>query len=288
MLPSYDVDALANAKIHFKASAPSIPAVPTMVSIDEPSLPQAKYGEGYNIQFQMQDGSAPEKVEFTSITPAGLTVNEDGTVTGIPRVVGTYPALPIECTDSAGNTVLKEFDLKVMPQEVHVEVNDSAAAEYDGTAHALPLMCVEEPYVELSALYGVNKTTTPTDAGIYYAQVFSTNPAYRVLQDKAYYLTIEKSKVKITHSPQTYTYNGQSHAYEYTAEGNYEPVVKYKEYSDSDNLTSPSQDSGYTETPPTEKGKYRVWISASDKNHKIYDGSGKSPWYVFGVLEITD
>ncbi len=283
---------LRNANIHFNSSSTSpTPSEPTVVSFSDSALPQAKYGEGYNIQFQMQDGSAPEKIEFTSITPAGLTVNEDGTVTGIPQVVGTYPALPIKCTDSAGNSETKEFSLQVMPKEVHVTLDGDASSAYDGEAHTLPLKCVEVPELELTALYGANGQAEPAEAGLYYANVFSNNGMYRVVRDRNYYLTIEKKNIEIEHdptAPQTYTYNGQSHAYEYTAEGNYEPVVKYKEYSDSDNLTSPGQDSGYTETPPTEKGKYRVWISASDKNHKIYDGSGKSPWYVFGVLEITD
>lgn len=294
-----DNNSLRNATIHFNselpapatpAPTPSIPSEPTVVSINNLSLPQAEYGTGYNIKFQMQDGTAPEKVEFTSITPAGLTVNADGTITGTPKVVGNYPSLPVKCTDSSGNTIIKEFDLQVMPQEVHVELDGDAAIEYDGETHTLPLKCVEVPDLELSALYGVGKTAAPSEAGSYYAQVFSNNPLYRIARDKDYYLTIEKKNIEIAHTPQTYQYDGKPHAYEFVAERGYAPVVKYKPYTASDDLNRPSNDSGYTETPPIEKGKYRVWISAADKNHHIYDGPSTvsmSP-YVFGVLEIND
>lgn len=283
-----DNNSLRNATIHFNSKP--IQSGSITVSFNDSELPQAEYGTGYNIKFQMQDGTAPEKVEFTSITPAGLTVNADGTITGTPKVVGNYPSLPVKCTDSSGNTIIKEFDLQVMPQEVHVELDGDAAIEYDGETHTLPLKCVEVPDLELSALYGVGKTAAPSEAGSYYAQVFSNNPLYRIARDKDYYLTIEKKNIEIAHTPQTYQYDGKPHAYEFVAERGYAPVVKYKPYTASDDLNRPSNDSGYTETPPIEKGKYRVWISAADKNHHIYDGPSTvsmSP-YVFGVLEITD
>lgn len=288
-----NIAALENSTMHFNsksisALAPTIPSEPTIVSIDDSELPQAKYNTGYHIQFQMPDGTAPAKVEFTNIKPAGLTVNSNGTIIGIPRAVGNYTNLPVKCTDRSGNTIIKKFDLQILPQEVHIEIDGSAVVNYDGNTHTLPVKCLEVSGLELSTLYGVNKTAAPTEAGTYYAQILSKNNFYRVVHDHDFYLTIEKAKVEITHTPQTYTYDGKPHEYKYTTSSDYVPVVKYKPFSNSDNLTQPNDDSGYTETAPTSAGIYRVWISAADKNHSIYDDSNKSPWYVFGILTITN
>ena len=253
-------------------------------------LPQAEYSIPYTAQLEAKGGTPPYTWEFTSgIMPPGITINADGTITGTPTQSGYYTYMCITCTDSVGKSETKKFKLLVSPRKVHIERVGSSTFTYDGDPHTLDLRCVEVPELELIVRYGSEYLAAPTEATSYYATISSGNGNYSIIKDKDYYLWIEPMKVTITHtSPQIYTYDGEQHAYEYVAFPEYAPIIKYKPYSSSDNLTSPSKDSGYTETPPSEVGKYRVWFSAADNNHTISDGSNQSPWYVFGVIEIKE
>lgn len=260
-----------------------------LFAITTTTLPEAEYSIPYTAQLEAKGGTPPYTWEYIGYGPVGMKISEDGIVTFTPTTTGRYNIPTFTCADSTGKTLTAKIPILVSPREVHIERVGPSVFTYDGEPHTLDLRCVEVPELELIVRYGSEYLTAPTEATSYYATISSGNGNYSIIKDKDYYLWIEPMKVTITHtSPQIYTYDGEQHAYEYVASPEYAPIVKYKPYSSSDNLTSPSKDSGYTETPPSEVGKYRVWFSRPDTNHTVVDGSGQSPWYVFGVIEIKE
>ena len=251
-------------------------------------LPDAEYGIEYNTQIEAVGGVPPYTFYQSGFNPIGLKFNADGSVTGTPTSCGYYSYIKVTLTDSIGKSVEKVLNQSVIPQTVTVRLISASTFIYDGQPHKLDFECVEHPEIPITVKLGTDRVSEATEASTYYADISISGP-YSINRDHDYYLTIEPLKVNISHStPQTYAYDGEQHAYEYVASPEYAPVIKYKPYSSSDNLTSPGQDSGYTDTPPSEVGKYRVWFSTSDNNHTISDGSNQSPWYVFGVIEIKE
>lgn len=249
-----------------------------------------EYGIECSIQLEAKGGTPPYTWAYEyGLRPAGMTLNSNGVLSGTPTTTGYLSAWYVSCKDSTGRSLVKNIGVRMTPQKVHIERVGSSTFTYDGEPHTLDLRCVEVPELELIVRYGSEYLTAPTEVTSYYATISSGNGNYSIIKDKDYYLWIEPMKVTITHtSPQIYTYDGEQHTYEYVASPEYAPVIKYKPYSSSDNLTSPSKDSGYTDTPPSEVGKYRVWFATADKNHTVSDDSGQSPWYVFGVFEIKE
>lgn len=248
-----------------------------------------EYGIECSIQLEARGGVPPYTWAYErGFSPGGITLNSNGVLSGTPTTSGYYSAWYVSCKDSTGLTVIKNVGLLVNSRTVHVELVGQSTFTYDGEPHTLTFRCVEVPELPITVKLGTDRLAEATEASTYYAQLSISGP-YSISQDHDYYLTIEPLKVNITHSiPQTYVYDGELHGYEYVTTPEYVPKIMYKPYSTSDNLGSPYNDSGYTETPPSEVGKYRVWFSTADKNHTISDGSNQSPWYVFGVIEIKE
>lgn len=248
-----------------------------------------EYGIECSIQLEAHGGVPPYTWAYDrGIYPGGIKLNSNGVLSGTPISTGYYKAWYVSCKDSTGRTVIKKVGLLVNPRAVHVELVGPSTFTYDGEPHTLTFRCIEVPEIPITVKLGIDRLSEATEATTYYAQLYISGP-YSINQEHDYYLTIEPLKVNISHStPQTYMYDGEPHGYEYVTTPEYVPKIMYKPYSSSDNLSSPRKDSGYTDTPPSEVGKYRVWFSTADNNHTISDGSNQSPWYVFGVIEIKE
>lgn len=248
------------------------------------ALPEAEYSIPYTAQLEAKGGTPPYTWEYIGYGPVGMKISEDGIVAFTPSTTGSYSHVMVRCTDSSGKILKKPLNIIVWPRTVHVELVGDSEFTYDGEPHILTFRCIEVPELEIGA-----SCSDKINAGTRLVSPFSKKGQYMVESDRDYYMTIRPLSITITHtSPQIYTFDGEQHAYEYIGSPEYVPIVKYKPYSNSDNLITPRKDSGYTDTPPSEVGKYRVWFSAADLNHIISDGSGQSWWYVFGVLEIKE
>src|SRR5581483_10033235 len=75
-------------------------------------------GTAYNCQFTASGGTAPYTFSVNSDGPGqlppGLTLNQNGLLTGTPSTVGTY-TFGIEVNDSVGNFGAQSFTINISP-----------------------------------------------------------------------------------------------------------------------------------------------------------------------------
>jgi hypothetical protein len=87
------------------------------LSIVTTSLPAGQVGHGYSTQLQAQGGHGTLTWNLATTAgslPPGLTLNGDGSITGIPTQQGVV-AFTVEVHDSVGQMATRWFSLNVVP-----------------------------------------------------------------------------------------------------------------------------------------------------------------------------
>ncbi len=83
------------------------------LSILTSSLPAAAIGQGYLVELASTGGSPPYAYTlFSGALPTGLTLNGNGTISGIPAVGGSFPLI-FRVVDTAGNSAQTTLTLTV-------------------------------------------------------------------------------------------------------------------------------------------------------------------------------
>ena len=263
--------------------------------VTEKELPACEIDDVINIQLEAVGGTEPYRwsVQYNSL-PRGLTLSEDGIISGIASDNGWYKLIQISCTDSEGTTVTKAFGMLIQKRTVTFRSTSPLSYTYDGEPHAVTFECVETPNATATVRYGKNRDTEPpVDAGTYSISIFAVPSDKYSSGEQSFIMSIRTQKIYVTYaSVQTYQYdpaNVVPHAFEFSATETtpqWSPTVLYKPYADSNTSDYPSEETGYTTTVPSEVGEYRAAIM-SDRNHSLFvegDTWGKS--CLFGKLII--
>jgi hypothetical protein len=253
-------------------------------------LPYAECYTEYSAQLEARGGKPPYTWAFAGgIKPVGITINSDGSVTGTPVRNGGYGAVRVTCTDSTGKTLQKTISIYVIGKTLYFKVVGGTEFYYDGEVHTLNVVCTNDDNAEFYLTYGgYTNTTGVTEMGTYSVDVFLTGDNknnYKVSSDTSLYISIDARQVTINATKnQTYTYDGEPHAFEFTTEPECETIVKYKIYDADDDTFTVDEDT-YTTDPPTNTGKYRVYIKANQKGTYVSQYyAGYNKW--FGTLTI--
>lgn len=93
--------------------------VPAAVIIAPASLPDARLGESYNQAITASGGTAPYTFAVSGSLPPGLVLLPNGTLVGIPSVVGSYPFV-VHATDALGVTGGQAYNIFVDPEELRL------------------------------------------------------------------------------------------------------------------------------------------------------------------------
>ena len=227
--------------------------------------------ESYNAQIEMQDGNDGYTFSFDSgILPTGLTVNEDGSITGIPKSAGDFPIVNICISHSDGTRAVVTFHIFIAPRPIWVVVT-APTVEYDGEYHDITVECYDyvtkEPLEEgliPSVFYdcGSERLSQVKDANIYYITVRPPSGCSIELQEGDKYFIIKKNQnAQIFVQDQQFKYvKGQSFP---ITDVRVEPVeagyiAEYRKKGNSE----------YTTDAPTEPGVYTVRVKTTNPNYE--------------------
>ncbi|TPP10288.1 Ig-like domain-containing protein [Rhizobium glycinendophyticum] len=111
------------ASVSITVTAPTLAIAPS-------TLPAAQVGSSYSETFSATLGTAPYTFAATGL-PDGLTLSEDGTLSGIPEEAGDF-TVSVTATDSLGATGEASLSLTVLPDEPVAE--DVSATVAEGTS----------------------------------------------------------------------------------------------------------------------------------------------------------
>ncbi len=237
-------------------------------SVESFMLPTANAYEEYNNQIKMKAGNEGYTFEFVSgLKPEGLTINSDGSITGIPTSYGTYSMINVRISHTDGTSAVVEFIMIVMPRKVHVDVSAPANVSYDGNYYTAEVKCYDVDGNLLDDLvprvtYGDEHLTAVKNAKKYYISVAlpSGYMIYKRTGDK--HLIINPIRAEISVEGKTVPYDGQPHgitASDVTVnpeEAGY--IVKYRKEGAA----------GYTSDVPVSSGRYEARVQTANLNYE--------------------
>lgn len=238
------------------------------------------------------------KFELTTNSPLqkGLTLHEDGAVSGIPLQGGSY-SRKVRVTDSDGNTAEITGSFSVTPYILNWKVTDYKYI-YDGKPHTVTLTPTNIPDVP-----GMPEEAKHLEQGVDYSPRYSipnAGYAYEAVMPATYgifpimlnthlgYSAGSTGGALIISASEDYTFNVQNETVKY--DGRPHEIVPeiYSNFKDDDVIKYTTKYRGtngtvYTEseTPPTEVGKYYVTIT-------VKSGCGYKPKTKYATLTITE
>lgn len=233
------------------------------------SLPNAQAYQPYSEKIEMKDET--EHYTFAlasnSLIPAGLSVSEDGVISGTPTTSGTYYAIKIKITDSLGKSVTKKFSMRVKARDIRIKVLVPNPAPYDGQPHDATVECYDNVTGELienlnpKVTYGTGRTEHAIEAGTHIVNITAPSGC-RIVNNVTRTVTIEPLPVN-EFSVEGYTvpYDGQPHGITAAnvtvdpAEAGY--AVEYRRQGTS----------AYTSDEPVLIGAYDVRIHTNNTNY---------------------
>lgn len=148
-------------------------------SVDTTSLPMGEAYKPYSAQITMSGGSNDGySFEFISgFKPTGLTVNEDGSITGTPTSAGYYANMNIRISNVDGTYRDVTFKINIRARSIKINVTAPKNIIYDGNSYTATVKCYDMNGDELTDVvpiirYGKDNLSSVTDAGTYYIDVY--------------------------------------------------------------------------------------------------------------------
>ena len=114
-------------------------------SVDTTSLPMGEAYKPYSAQITMSGGSNDGySFEFISgFKPTGLTVNEDGSITGTPTSAGYYANMNIRISNVDGTYRDVTFKINIRARSIKINVTAPKNIIYDGNSYTATVKCYD-------------------------------------------------------------------------------------------------------------------------------------------------
>lgn len=231
------------------------------------SLPSGKAYEPYSAQIEMAAGNDGYTFEFaTGVKPKGLTINSDGSITGIPTTAGCFPYMCVRISHTDGTSKIVNFNLRIDLRSIQVEVTAPKNVVYDGNGHTAQIKCFDMDGNELNDMtpvvrYGIYNLASAVNAGSYYIDVYVSGCKIEKREGDLYLEIARKEGATVTlsgdkHFPYdqkphpltasdiTVTPSGISYAIEYSKNGG-----------------------EYTADEPVASGTYKARVYTTDSNY---------------------
>lgn len=234
-------------------------------------LSWARAGEDYSQSISVTGGTppytfflAPESREL----PAGLSLSEDGVISGNPSESGSFFNIVIAVRDSEGMSAKQKYRLNIRALIVNFDISENVHY-YDGTPKSVKAIPIGNPElvqdVDYTVLYsGMEKAI---DARRYGIRIIFNNPKYdcgsisnrlfEILPSPDCNIELADKTVEHTGAPQTLVPN-------ITPSG-----LAYSIYYAGKDGTVYSK----SETPPSDPGRYLVTAKLNDKNYEAKEAS---------------
>jgi MBG domain (YGX type)/MBG domain/Secretion system C-terminal sorting domain len=151
-------------------------------------------------------GYAQQGVVFSAIgLPLGLTISNDGSVSGIPTVGMLNQEVLVTASNGYCSTT-KVFTISIAKANASIFISNTSHV-YNGTAKEVSISTVPEGLPVLIA-YG-STTEPPTSAGSYNVQVSIVSNSYQGYESKI--MTIAKGIALLSIESEVHTYDGKPH-----------------------------------------------------------------------------
>lgn len=235
-----------------EADDPGAETVPLQITTTY--LPLGRYGEEYQAQIAATGGSGGYEFSLAGGSmPAGLDLNIDGKITGIPRDSGGFGSIIFQVRDSEGNTASRQILLSIYAEYINFRVTDYQYA-YDGNAHQAVLTPLSEKITADDIAVSYNGMESQTNPGYYLIDIQINKGGYRVGTLDHPFLHIEKSSdYTLRLESEVILYDGNPHSLT--------PVIEPASLMENCEVTYEGIDgTNYARStaPPSEAGTYRV------------------------------
>ncbi|PYG88242.1 S-layer family protein [Ruminiclostridium sufflavum DSM 19573] len=247
--------------------------LPEQLYVSTQELQNGKEGIAYSAELEAKSGTEPYKWSGSGL-PEGLSISENGIISGTPAKAGTY-AVTVTVTDSDMNTANETYKLTIekVVKELSIITAELQNGK-EGIAYSAELEAKSgtEPYKwsgsglpeglaisENGIIYG-----TPAKAGTYTVTVTVTD-SKNAAASKAYRLIVEGVKKALSISTAEFANGKRGTAYsaECIAAGGTAPY-KWSASGLPDGLSI--SEAGIISGTPTEKGTFSVKLTVTDSD----------------------
>ncbi|MGN0107990.1 MAG: putative Ig domain-containing protein [Hominilimicola sp.] len=251
----------------------SVYADTSLSFVTDETLPDAVINTYYSTKLEASGGQAPYtfKIADKLFLPSGMTLSEDGVLSGTPSVGGvTYCNIKAIVTDTAGNTAEKVFSLYISAKKVTFKILQNTFT-YDAQPHTVTAV----PYVDgidASALITdfditYNGKSSQTNAGNYPIKISVNTPGYVFdsMDQKRMYIE-QNPNTNISFTNTVFSYDGNAKSPDVSVTGRYTEDsnvmnLPYTVLYEGINGTDYSSDE-----PPYLPGQYRLSCKISNTN----------------------
>lgn len=239
-------------------------------NVENTALPNGEAYKQYTAQINMIGGNTGYSFEFESgFKPAGITINQDGSVTGMPTTAGSFKIMRIRISHTDGTSALVNFTIKIYPKKVKLAVQAPENAVYDGITQ----YTASGQYYDMDGnqitentpvlVYGKDRLSSAVDAGTYYIDYQSPSAYSITAYEGDRYLTVSPAAVTgISVQDRTYSYDGAAHGLT-TADITVTPsqagyAVEYRKQGTSE----------FTSDLPVSSGVYTARVYTTNPNYE--------------------
>lgn len=145
--------------------------------IDKTRINLGAWGSEYTARFNVIGGTPPYKWEYKSGIIPGMTMSEDGTITGTPKSSGAY-TIKLQVTDANGIVATGTVTVSVSRQKLYFQPVNGYVFKYDGQPHKVEFVCKSKPDAEFSVKFGTDYADYKTECGKYIITIRLTGNTY--------------------------------------------------------------------------------------------------------------
>lgn len=229
----------------------------------------AVYRTPYEYQLEVRGGKAPYRWECDAFPYHGLTLSDDGLISGTPTEGGIAFYSTLKVTDAEGKTIEQPFNFTIQSAYVDFEVTNNRCV-YDGKPHTATITprCGSLDLSDLVYEVDYNGEASRTDTGMYLINIKIIQPQYCYnyalgeITQKHLYIN-QNDNIRITYTGKTFLYNGNPQAPATEVKGGL-PIygtdpMEYEWIDLPHTRTYSGLNVKYNSTsPPTDVGKYYV------------------------------
>ncbi|HEV3199439.1 MAG TPA: putative Ig domain-containing protein, partial [Bryobacteraceae bacterium] len=244
------------------------------INISTSSLPAGAAGTAYSAVLSASGGTPPYTWSSAGGLPLGLTVNTNGTITGIPAAAGSY-VVSVRVSDSQGATATKSLSLVISALAITTPATLPSGTTNQPYAQTLAVTGGTAPYtwsagVGIPAGLSVDPATgaitgTPTTAGTFTFAVQVTD-ANRQVANQTFTLTINTTPLTITTVPPLFAGTvGTPYTQTFSAAGGVQPYTWSLISGSVPGLTfTSSANQGMLSGTPTASGTFSLTVQVTD------------------------